>query len=104
MLSNADIALAMELRSEGIHWHHIATGLGCDRKTVSKYVRHAEQAGYRDEAEAVCSKLRLDYVQERAAAILANGAGASAGHGAGVPGGVPEAQEWRRLGREMVGE
>lgn len=84
ILSNADIALALELRTAGVQYQHIATGLGVCPKTLRASVRHAEQNGYRKEAEAVCGRLRRAFVNRRAAGILANGTRKVSGMGAGL--------------------
>lgn len=88
ILTGNDIALAMELRSEGCHWHHIATGLGVYPNALRRSVRYAEQYGMRAEAAAVCSGIRTTRVQERAAAILAADTGKISLYGACVRGAV----------------
>ena len=71
-LDREEIALAMELRSEGVYWHHIAEGLGvADPRTIRKYVRKAEQHGIGKAPEGVCSRVRTNQVQNRAREILA---------------------------------
>ena len=103
-LTDDDTALAMELRSEGIEWRHIATGLGCCINTVRKYVKTAPETGYRKAPEAIQCRLRLHYVQSRAAAILAADTRTLAPYGAVPCPELDEAQRWRELGLGMVGE
>ncbi len=84
ILTNADIALAMELRTEGLQFNHIATGLGVCPKTLRANLRHAEQHGYRKETAPVCGRVRRAFVNRRAAGVLANGARKISGVGAGL--------------------
>lgn len=81
ILTNADIALAMELRTEGVQYQHIATGLGVCAKTLRASLRYAEENGYRKEAAPICRRVRRAFVNYRAAGILANGARKVSGHG-----------------------
>lgn len=87
-LTGEDIALAMELRASGVEYQHIATGLGVHVKTLRQNLRHAEQAGYRETPAPVCSRIRVAYVNYRAAVVLANRTQKVPGNGAGVCGGV----------------
>jgi predicted transcriptional regulator len=87
-LKNADIALALELRTAGVQYQHIAVGLGVCPKTLRANLKHAEQNGYRKEAPAVCGRLRRAYVNSRAAEVLANGARKVSKMGAGLSGAV----------------
>lgn len=52
-LTNADIALAMELRTEGVPWKIISYGLGLDDdhkgQKLIEIVKYAERRGYRRE-------------------------------------------------------
>lgn len=43
--TNADIALAYELRGEGVSWKLIAYGLGCQDDAIRKAVQRAERRG-----------------------------------------------------------
>jgi len=88
ILTNADIALAMELRTAGVQYQHIAVGLGVCPKTLRANLRHAEQHGYRKEAAAVCGRVRRAFVNRRAAGLLANRTPRVSGLGAGVRGSV----------------
>ena len=44
-LGNDEIALAMELRTEGICWKLIAWGLGCDTEHLINTVKKAKREG-----------------------------------------------------------
>ncbi|MNO06143.1 hypothetical protein D3C81_2277960 [compost metagenome] len=44
-LGNAELALAYELRTEGIDWQHIASGLGIDPDYLRQRVRQIEING-----------------------------------------------------------
>lgn len=44
-LGNNEIALAMELRAEGIPWCRIAYGLSCDEYYLINVVRQAKDLG-----------------------------------------------------------
>ncbi|MOA03591.1 hypothetical protein D3C78_1231040 [compost metagenome] len=44
-LTRADLVLAYELRSEGIEWQHIASGLGVDTDYLRQRIRQAEING-----------------------------------------------------------
>ena len=103
-LGGEEVALAMELRSEGIEWRHIAEGLGCCINTVRKYVKTAPERGYRKAPTPDSCRVRLHYVQSRAAAILAADTRTLAPYGAVPCRELDEAQRWRELGRGMVGE
>tara|TARA_R110002049_G_scaffold281333_1_gene460845 strand:+ start:12264 stop:12482 length:219 start_codon:yes stop_codon:yes gene_type:complete len=70
-LTGDDIALAMELRTEGVHWRHIATGLGCSRKTISRAVRAAERDGYVPPAKPRISRCRLAHTHSQALEVMA---------------------------------
>ncbi len=72
ILTNADIALAMELHTAGVQYNHIATGLGVCTKTLRANIKHAEEHGYRKEAAPVCSRVRKTFVNCIAAGVLEN--------------------------------
>ena len=101
-LGGEEVALAMELRSEGIEWRHIAEGLGCCINTVRKYVKTAPERGYRKAPTPDSCRVRLHYVQSRAAAILAADTRTLAPYGAVPCRELAEAIRWRELG--MLGE
>ena len=44
-LGNNEIALAMELRTEGLPWCRIAYGLSCDEYYLINVVRRAQELG-----------------------------------------------------------
>jgi len=46
-LTNHDLALAMELRTEGCEWKVIARGLGCDWDHLRQEVKRAKTRGFR---------------------------------------------------------
>jgi len=48
-LGNAELALAMELRTEGITWKLISYGLGVDPETLINRVSQVEREGMRIE-------------------------------------------------------
>ena len=77
-LTNPDIALALELRSEGAQWKYIAMAYGVGEKTLSRAITHVKEHGYLQAAPAVCKRVRTAQVQSRARAILASGAQALA--------------------------
>lgn len=77
-LTNPDIALALELRSEGAQWKFIAQAYGVTEKTLSRAISYVKEHGYLQVAPAVCSRLRTAQIQSRARAILASGAPALA--------------------------
>ena len=52
-LSNADIALAMELRGEGMYWYNIAKAFGVDRTALARAVRKAEIHGMKPQTKAI---------------------------------------------------
>ena len=80
-LTTADIALAMELATEGYQQQHIATGLGVCTKALRANIRYAEQNGIRKEAAPVCRRNRIACVNSQAASRIGTGAKALAGHG-----------------------
>ena len=84
ILTNADIALAMELYNAGVQYQHIAAGLGVCTKTLRANLKHAEEHGYRKEAEAVCSRVRRTFVNRRSSALLASRTRRVSRMGAGV--------------------
>jgi len=47
-LGDAEIALAMELRSEGVSWKLIGYGLSVRPDTIHKAVRYAEKVGMKN--------------------------------------------------------
>jgi transposase len=69
-LTGDDIALAMELHSEGLQAQHIATGLGVSTKTLRKSIAYAEKHGYRKAPAPVCRRNRTAQVNERAAMCI----------------------------------
>ena len=83
-LFRTEIALAMELRLEGCQWQYIASGLGVNRQTLQRAVKYAEINGWPAEAPAVCSKIRTNYINERAGKILGINPGRVPGHGPGL--------------------
>ena len=46
-LGDAEIALAMELRTEGVQWKLISYGLGVSDVALKKALKRAEQEGMR---------------------------------------------------------
>jgi hypothetical protein len=74
-LTNADIALAMELRTVGVQYKRIAIGLGVCAKTLRANLKYAEQNGYRKETHPPPRSFRFRIHQRRRAqGILKNGA------------------------------
>jgi transposase len=69
-LTGDDIALAMELHTQGLQAQHIATGLGVSTKTLRKSISYAEKHGYRKEAAPICRRNRTAQVNERAAMCI----------------------------------
>lgn len=49
LLRNAELALAMELRSAGIAWVHIAEGFSVDESSIRRAVLQAERYGMKPE-------------------------------------------------------
>lgn len=73
-LTRADVALALELRTEGLHWYHIATGLGVHTKTLRSAVEYAEAHGMPEAAAPVGRRNHTLRVQSIAAQRLGIGA------------------------------
>jgi hypothetical protein len=82
-LTDADIALAIELRTAGVQWIHIATGLGVTAKTLRRAVTEAQEYGYRKTAEKVRRRNHSRAVNEKAAGIIGSGARKIQGMGGG---------------------
>ena len=66
-LTTPDIALAMELLTEGVYLYRIAEGLGVCRKTLRRTIRHAERFGISLEPSPILNAKRIRQVNERAA-------------------------------------
>ena len=77
-LKNADIALAMELRTIGAQDKHIADGLGVHIKTLRSSIAYAEQHGYRKEAAPLRRRHIATWVNRAAQARIIASAGQSA--------------------------
>jgi len=75
ILNSSDIALAMELITEGYQRQHIAAVYGVCAKTLSRSIRYAEEFGMRKEAAPVCSGNRITQVNHRAAQRIRAGSG-----------------------------
>jgi len=75
ILTNSDIALAMELITEGYQRQHIAAVYGVCTKTLRRSLHYAERYGMRKEAAAVCSRNRITQVNHRAAQRIGAGSG-----------------------------
>ena len=70
IIPHEDIAFAMELRSEGIYWRHIAEVLGHSRNGITGAVQRAQDSGYRPSPAPTISRLRLHHTQAKARQVL----------------------------------
>lgn len=69
-LTGDEIAFAMELRSEGAHWKHIATGLGCSVGGLRNALLAAQARGYAAPVAPRITHVRLLHTRKQAMEVV----------------------------------